>query len=77
MGDHRRSPRIAEKAERPFTFEGKPLRMSASSGVAIYPDDGDQPDVLMEIADQAMYVNKRERKRAAASGTGELQAARR
>lgn len=55
--------RISEGAEKPFTFEGVPLRLGASFGAAIYPDDADQPDALVEIADQAMYVTKRERKR--------------
>jgi predicted signal transduction protein with EAL and GGDEF domain len=36
--------------------------MGASIGLAIYPDDGDQPDALVGIADQEMYVTKRERK---------------
>jgi diguanylate cyclase (GGDEF)-like protein len=54
--------RISEQIEKPFTYEDRPLRLGASIGVAVYPDDGDQPDVLLEVADQAMYAAKRERK---------------
>jgi GGDEF domain-containing protein len=31
-------------------------------GCAVFPDDGDQIDVLLEKADHAMYEAKRERK---------------
>jgi diguanylate cyclase (GGDEF)-like protein len=54
--------RICERAEQPFAFGGQPLQMGVSIGAAICPDDGEQPDALLEIADQAMYVTKRERK---------------
>jgi diguanylate cyclase (GGDEF)-like protein len=56
--------RITERAGQPFTFEGNALGMGASIGVAIFPDDGEQPDALVDVADQAMYAVKRERKRA-------------
>jgi diguanylate cyclase (GGDEF)-like protein len=55
--------RISVRADRPFRFAGEPLQMGASIGVSIFPDDGEQPDDLVEKADQAMYVVKRERKR--------------
>ncbi|QNP40581.1 sensor domain-containing diguanylate cyclase [Lysobacter solisilvae (ex Woo and Kim 2020)] len=42
-----------------FAFEQHPLRLGASIGAAIYPDDGDSLETLLEAADQAMYVNKR------------------
>ena len=57
--------RLTERSEAPFSFEDVPLKRGASVGVSIYPDDGDLPDVLVEKADQLMYVTKRERKRAA------------
>lgn len=46
---------IAEPAE----VGGQTLRVSASIGVAIYPDDGDTFDVLLTHADAAMYAAKR------------------
>jgi diguanylate cyclase (GGDEF)-like protein len=57
------SRRISERSEGPFQFAGELLEMGASIGVAVYPDDGDQPDALVEKADQSMYVMKRQRKR--------------
>lgn len=54
--------RITEACRRPFAFEGQLLPIGASCGVAIFPDDGEQPDALMEKADQAMYAVKRNRK---------------
>ena len=35
------------------------LRLSTSIGISIYPDDGDNPDLLIERADAAMYKAKR------------------
>ena len=51
--------RVSDKAEQPFEFNGKPLPLEASVGLAIYPEDGEQPDALLEVADQAMYAVKR------------------
>jgi diguanylate cyclase (GGDEF)-like protein len=64
QGAHLASRRIAERIEKPFTYENRPLGLGASIGVAVYPDDGDQPDMLLEVADQAMYAAKRQRKSA-------------
>jgi diguanylate cyclase (GGDEF)-like protein len=38
---------------------GKPVRISASIGVAVYPDDADNVEQLVDCADQAMYRAKR------------------
>lgn len=35
------------------------LRLSTSIGISVYPDDGDNPDLLIERADAAMYQAKR------------------
>jgi diguanylate cyclase (GGDEF)-like protein len=35
------------------------VRVSASLGIAIYPEDGDDPETLIRHADAAMYVAKR------------------
>ena len=42
----------------PHVFEGAVLRLSASIGIAIYPDDGSEPSVLWSRADAAMYRAK-------------------
>jgi diguanylate cyclase (GGDEF)-like protein len=54
--------RVTERSEGALSFAGERLQLGASIGVAVYPEDGDQPDTLVESADKAMYVMKRERK---------------
>ena len=54
--------RVAEKILRrlaePFEIDGNVLGTSFSIGIAVYPDDGRQADVLMKNADTAMYHAK-------------------
>ncbi|HEX6995965.1 MAG TPA: GGDEF domain-containing response regulator [Gammaproteobacteria bacterium] len=44
-------------------FEGHRIPVSTSIGVAVFPDQADEPDVLLELADRAMYAAKRKGKR--------------
>jgi diguanylate cyclase (GGDEF)-like protein len=54
---------VAEKvlaAPRTPGAPGDPvLRLTASIGISVYPQDGDNADTLIELADAAMYVAKR------------------
>jgi diguanylate cyclase (GGDEF)-like protein len=43
----------------PFKLEGKLIHTGLSIGLALYPDDGTDPDHLYAAADRAMYVSKR------------------
>lgn len=43
---------------RPFKVNGQDLYMSASIGIAIYPDDGEDFDTLLRRAEIAMYHTK-------------------
>ncbi len=43
----------------PFEFEGYNLELSASLGIAMYPDDGSESQSLWRAADVAMYRAKR------------------
>lgn len=45
-------------AEMPFELEGHTLRVSASIGAALYPDDGESAQDLVRAADHRMYVTK-------------------
>jgi diguanylate cyclase (GGDEF)-like protein/PAS domain S-box-containing protein len=54
--------RVLQAATRPVTLLGHERRVSASIGVAVYPDDGDTERVLMKSADTAMYTAKQEGK---------------
>ncbi len=54
---------IADKLQaalnQPFELRGKPYPLRASLGIAIFPDDGEQPEQLLKHADAAMYEAKR------------------
>lgn len=56
---------VAEKliaaVSTPFECAGQVVGLSASIGVAIYPDDGEDVDHLVARADAAMYRSKRQR----------------
>lgn len=43
----------------PGDVDGAPASLTASIGISIYPDDGDEIDLLIHRADQAMYRAKR------------------
>jgi diguanylate cyclase (GGDEF)-like protein len=51
--------RIRTALEAPFLVEEQPLEVSASVGIALYPDDGEDAATLIRRADLAMYVAKR------------------
>jgi len=55
---------VAEKLlsalRKPFRIEGREIFTSASIGISLYPDDGDEVEILMKNADQAMYCVKQE-----------------
>lgn len=52
--------KILAQLNHPFQLDGHLETISASIGIAIYPDDGHSPQHLMQAADQAMYAAKRE-----------------
>lgn len=57
-----KAARIADEISRPFVFEDRPLELGASVGVAVFPEDGEEMDALIEWADRSMYATKRARK---------------
>ena len=44
----------------PQRIEDREVRITASVGISLYPDDGDDPDSLIQAADTAMYCAKRQ-----------------
>jgi diguanylate cyclase (GGDEF)-like protein len=51
--------RMAARVGAHFMFEEQAVQLGASVGVAIYPDDGESLETLLEMADRAMYARKR------------------
>jgi len=56
---------VAEKLLRaiaaPAELDGHDVSVTASVGIAVYPDDGEDVDTLIQRADAAMYASKRQR----------------
>jgi len=50
--------RLLEAASEPVSIEDKILKVSASIGVTLYPQDSVDADMLLRHADQAMYMAK-------------------
>lgn len=50
--------RIHESMHRPFILDGREMVVTASIGIAIYPDDGSDAASLLKHADTAMYHAK-------------------
>jgi diguanylate cyclase (GGDEF)-like protein/PAS domain S-box-containing protein len=49
---------IIEALAAPYELLGRQVKVSASIGIAVYPEDADSPDHLVNAADQAMYDAK-------------------
>lgn len=50
--------KIIHALQQPFLILGQPITTSASIGIAIYPDHGEDATTLLRHADQAMYIAK-------------------
>ncbi len=50
--------KILESIARPFRIEGHDLFATTSIGIAVYPNDGADPETLLKNADGAMYKAK-------------------
>jgi diguanylate cyclase (GGDEF)-like protein len=61
--EHARSVagRISKALEEPILYEGQPLDVGTSIGIAVYPEHGSNAVSLVRNADIAMYVAKRSR----------------
>lgn len=50
--------RIESEIKKPFVFENYQYQLKASIGSAFVPEDGLEPDQILELADQRMYAVK-------------------
>jgi diguanylate cyclase (GGDEF)-like protein len=53
--------KLIERLAQPFVLEGRELRIGASVGIALYPQDGEDEETLLRSADAAMYRAKQRR----------------
>lgn len=54
--------KLIEQLERPFKVNGDSIQVSASVGIALFPEDGQDSTSLLTRADAAMYQAKRDGK---------------
>lgn len=50
--------RIIDALSKPFACGGQDVRIGVSIGISVFPQDADQPDILMRTADLALYKAK-------------------
>jgi diguanylate cyclase (GGDEF)-like protein len=53
------SRKIQQKLSDGFLIDGKPIPVHTSIGIAIFPDDGNNPEALIKQADMRMYADKK------------------
>lgn len=67
LRDREDAAAAAKKASETTAYElmldGDTVHVSTSIGVTVFPDQGDNSDTLLELADRAMYAAKRKGKR--------------
>jgi diguanylate cyclase (GGDEF)-like protein len=64
---------LLHQLNQPLQIAGHEIYLSASIGVSIFPQDGSNPDLLIQSADTAMYQTKREGKHGVKFYTGEME----
>lgn len=64
--------RLLAALEAPFAIDSHELRLGASIGRAVFPLDGDDPEMLLRAADTSMFKAKRTRSAAAHAAVGNV-----
>ncbi|HCL91013.1 MAG TPA: diguanylate cyclase, partial [Candidatus Atribacteria bacterium] len=52
--------KIFSSLKEPFLFGDNKIYINTSIGIALYPDDGEEGEILIKSADKAMYLAKKE-----------------
>lgn len=64
ISDFRDAATVAKKIltrfDEPFILDGRPCRITTSIGIGLYPTDGADAATLLQQADEAMYVAKKQ-----------------
>ena len=50
--------KVADMVSVPISIEGGPAHIGCSIGISVYPDDADEGEALIALADKAMYASK-------------------
>lgn len=58
----RAKEQLFNRFEQDFYISGYPIKVLPSIGYAIFPEDGDDLDMLLHVADKLMYQEKSERR---------------
>ncbi len=53
---------LVEKLSVPLTIQGHEAQIGASIGISLFPEHGDDPEILLKKADDAMYLAKKQGK---------------
>ena len=69
---HQAAQRVQATLNRPFRIEGHEVHIGGSIGICEYPADGEQPEVLLQNADSAMYQAKTAGRGASLAFTAEM-----
>jgi diguanylate cyclase (GGDEF)-like protein len=66
--------KLADRVSLPYPIDQLTIKISASIGVAAYPDSGTTSEELLHSADEAMYKTKSDHERSQAVRRRELSA---
>jgi len=66
--------KLLKALSKPFMLDSRQASISASIGITVFPDDGEEAEILLRNADHAMYEAKRSGRNAFRIFTGELKA---